>query len=117
MWFAVRVSLKLWRLRAQALTVAAVMLCSVSLYAQGKRTNTGVGPAALQIHVVVVPILSSPSAQRHYEKENYVSYDVPVVKLQREVIVQESPLPPDSRVIFGSTASDDTLITSTIVYQ
>ena len=92
--------------------VAIVFFCTITLLAQGKKANTNVGQARLQIHVFVMPIVSSHSEPVVVHSEAGISYSVPVPRSQSEVTMQESALPPGTDAELSSKA---TLLTSTIV--
>lgn len=101
--------------RGPLFAVVVVLLCTITLAAQSKRSIASVGHATLQIHLFVVPIVSSHPAQVITQRDVDISYGFPLPRAQNEVTVQESTMPPTSKAAFGSKAACATLMTSTTV--
>jgi len=96
---------------------AILVLFSAAATAQGRKVNTNVGQAFLQIQVVVMPILSTPPAQCKEEDRSAIRYEFPVAVRQTRTIVQELPIGRQSKEASGLVHPGEALITSTFVVE
>jgi hypothetical protein len=99
-----------------AAIVGFLLLATLGGAAQTGRANTNTAQAVLHIHVVVVPTLYSLPPKTEESKAASVSYLIPHVRSQQEIIIQDQALDETQwRTLCAAGTCSPTLRTTTIV--